>query len=256
MKLPDKSLNWPICWEAVCLIAQSEGCKLKAYKDIAGVWTIGWGHTGNVKAGDTVTQEDADQDFFNELRYFTDKIRPLIKGITPPEPFGAMVSLAYNIGVDAFKKSTVLKQHNLGNYDAAASAFALWNKATINGKKMVVRGLTLRREREADLYRKAIWGEVAPNTWDDVKELIEPGVPSADPDCERPIVLSRTMQSGAVTAASGLAIVSESAQYIATINEAVSSFPAWLMLALGLVAMIGGLVVCYRIWRRKQEGKS
>ena len=152
MTQPNPELNWPIAYEAVCEIARSEGCRLKAYRCPAGVPTIGWGHTGGVKMGDTCTQEQADAWFSIDLSVYADGVRRELKRDASDNELGAMVSLAYNIGLHGFAKSTVLKRHNEGDRQSAARAFALWNKARINGVLQVVDGLTSRRAREAALY--------------------------------------------------------------------------------------------------------
>lgn len=152
MTLPDKNLDWPIAYEAVLEIARSEGCRLKAYRCPAGVPTIGWGHTGGVKMGDTCTQEQADAWFSIDLSVHADGVQRELKRDASDNELGAMVSLAYNIGLHGFAKSTVLKRHNEGDRQSAARAFALWNKAHINGVLQVVDGLTSRRAREAALY--------------------------------------------------------------------------------------------------------
>ena len=152
MTQPNPKLDWPIAYEAVCEIARSEGCKLKAYRCPAGVPTIGWGHTSGVKMGDTCTQEQADQWFINDLSIFTVSVVKLLKRDASANELGAMVSLAFNIGAHGFAQSTVLKRHNEGDRQSAARAFALWNKARINGVLQVVDGLTSRRAREAALY--------------------------------------------------------------------------------------------------------
>ena len=152
MILPDKKLDWPIAYEAVCEIARSEGCRLKAYRCPAGVPTIGYGHTGGVKMGDTCTQEQADQWLLGDLVDFTESVRRLLKRDASANELGAMVSLAFNIGSHGFAQSTVLKRHNEGDRQSASRAFALWNKARVNGVLQVVDGLTSRRAREAALY--------------------------------------------------------------------------------------------------------
>ena len=152
MTLPDKNLDWPIAYDAVLEIARSEGCRLKAYRCPAGVPTIGWGHTGGVKMGDTCTQGQADAWFSIDLSVYADGVQRELKRDASDNELGAMVSLAYNIGLHGFAKSTVLKRHNEGDRQSAARAFALWNKARINGVLQVVDGLTSRRAREAALY--------------------------------------------------------------------------------------------------------
>ena len=152
MTLPDKNLNWPISYEAVCEIARSEGCKLKAYRCPAGVWTIARGRTKGVKPGDACTQEQADRWFLEDLNEFAEGVRSILTRPASLNELGALVSLAYNIGLAGFARSTVLRKHNEGDTQAAARAFALWNQATVNGKRQVLPGLTARRAREAALY--------------------------------------------------------------------------------------------------------
>ena len=154
MILPDKSLSWPIVWDGVMLIAQSEDLRLEAYQDIAGVLTIGWGETQGVSPGLKWTQGHADEVFCRRLTEFAYQVKALLKIKTSPRQFAALVSLAYNVGVSAFAGSSVLRHHNNGDFDAAAAAFKKWNKARIDGRLQPIAGLTGRREREADLYRE------------------------------------------------------------------------------------------------------
>jgi lysozyme len=145
----------------LALIKEFESCRLRAYQDGGGVWTIGWGHTKGVRAGDTCTQEQADQ-WLAEDAAEHDITRFLDGAPTNENEFAAMSCLAFNIGLGGFKAngdpipgfrhSTVLKRHKLGNHVGAAKAFVLWNKD--NGK--VVRGLTRRREAEAALYLEPV----------------------------------------------------------------------------------------------------
>lgn len=133
------------------LIERNEGLRLNAYQDSVGVWTIGFGDTGpDVVEGLTITREEADQRFSRRLaREFEPAVDRVCEGVpTKQGEFDAMVSLAYNIGTGAFAKSSVARMHRAGNTQAAAEAFALWNKA--GGR--VLAGLTRRRQEEADLY--------------------------------------------------------------------------------------------------------
>ena len=149
---PNQKLAWPIAYEAVLEIARSEGCKLRAYRCPSGVPTLARGRTRGVKMGDTCTQEQADSWFVEDLTEFTDGVQRALKRDASENELGAMVSLAYNIGLAGFAKSTVLKKHNEGDRQSAARAFGLWNKARINGVLQVVDGLTSRRAREAAMY--------------------------------------------------------------------------------------------------------
>lgn len=155
--LPDPSLPWPIPLDAVALIAEFEqgpngGPALVAYRCPAGVWTIGWGETDGVRPGDTCTREQADQWLLEDITERARAVRAMCTIEPSPSELGGLVSLAYNIGLKALQGSTVLRQHNAGNRQAAARAFALWNKARVNGVLQVLAGLTARRAREAAMY--------------------------------------------------------------------------------------------------------
>ena len=135
------------------LIKTFEGCELTAYQDVAGIWTIGYGHTLGVTAGMVFTQDQADQALASDLLSTETAVaRALATADTTDNQFAAMVSLTYNIGSGNFASSTVLKQHRLGQIQPAADAFLMWNKATINGVLQVVNGLTNRRTAERSLY--------------------------------------------------------------------------------------------------------
>ena len=116
------------------LLMDREGCRLKAYKDSVGVWTIGVGHTSaagppKVRSGDQITQAQADHIFADDVREFEDGVERLLDG-KPIEPhqFDAFVSLAYNIGLGAFAGSTALRKFLEGAHGHAAEAILLWNK--------------------------------------------------------------------------------------------------------------------------------
>jgi lysozyme len=116
------------------LLMEREGCRLKAYKDSVGVWTIGVGHTSaagppQVKAGMSVTRAQAEHIFADDLVEFEDGVNALIGGAPiQPHQFDAFVSLAFNIGLGAFASSTALRQFLDGAHDKAAEAILLWNK--------------------------------------------------------------------------------------------------------------------------------
>lgn len=132
-------------------IEQEEGNKLTAYQDIGGVWTIGYGHTP-ASPGQTVTQAQSDMLLVSDLLKFADTILPLLTLVPGVGQYAALISLAYNIGVSAFKASTVLKMHNAGNHPAAADAFLLWDKAHVDGQLVTVPPLLARRQAERAMY--------------------------------------------------------------------------------------------------------
>ena len=135
---------------ALKIIKEFEGCELKAYKDIVGVVTIGYGETKGVKMGDVWTQEKADAEVSKRAQEFMDGIFKSCPRLllSEPQQIAACVSLAYNIGLSAFANSTVCKRLMAGDYAGAAEAILMWNKA--GGK--VVNGLVRRREAEKKLF--------------------------------------------------------------------------------------------------------
>ena len=125
-----------------------EGCKLTAYQDSVGVWTIGYGHTKGVFDGMTITQEEAEQMLLTELEEYEGYIEDMVTVPLTQNQFDALVVWIYNLGPTNFKNSTLLKELNAGNYNAAGQEITRWNKA--GGK--VLAGLVKRREAEAQLF--------------------------------------------------------------------------------------------------------
>jgi len=107
-----------------------EGCKLVAYQDQKGVWTIGTGHTGaDVYEGLVITQEQADALLHRDVQTAVAGVNAALAGVTLTQPeFNACVDLAFNIGVHAFTESTVCRCLNAGDFAGAAQAFFLWDK--------------------------------------------------------------------------------------------------------------------------------
>lgn len=137
------------------LITSFEDLNLKAYDDGVGVWTIGYGTTiypngVAVKKGDSCTLEQAKSFFQHDLRRFQTAVNDAVNIPLSQNQFDALVSLAYNIGTNALKTSTLVKYLNALDYKAAADQFLVWNKA--GGS--VLKGLVRRREAERALFLK------------------------------------------------------------------------------------------------------
>ena len=128
-----------------------EGCKLTAYQDSVGVWTIGYGHTKGVYDGMTITQEEAEQMLLTELEEYEGYVEKYVTVPLTQNQFDALVVWVYNLGPTNFRNSTLLKELNSGNYTAAGKEITRWNKA--GGK--VLAGLVRRREAEAKLFNEA-----------------------------------------------------------------------------------------------------
>ena len=137
----------------VDLICNFEGLRLKAYDDGVGVWTIGFGTTKypngiRVKKGDTCTLDQAKAYMRNDLKSFEQTVNNTVKVPLNQNQFDALVSLAYNIGTNAFSKSTLVKKLNANDIRGAADQFDVWVNA--GGKRM--QGLVNRRAKEKALF--------------------------------------------------------------------------------------------------------
>ena len=134
---------------------QKKGEHYHAYHCPAGVLTIGWGHTHHhgrkFNVSSRWTREECDEAFLEDMEGFERAVRRLVKVPLEPYQFDALVSFDYNTG--ALGKSTLLKKVNAGDFEGAAKEFHKWNKATVNGKKQVMRGLVRRRSSEALLFQ-------------------------------------------------------------------------------------------------------
>lgn len=139
---------------AVSLIKRWEGCRLEAYPDPAtggDPWTIGWGSTGpGITKGVRWSQAQADDRLAIDVDRFMKGVRSVLRKPATDAQLGAMTSLAYNIGVGAFKDSTLLRKFNAGDIAGAAAEFPKWRRA--NGK--VMQGLANRRADEQKVFRE------------------------------------------------------------------------------------------------------
>lgn len=141
MHISDKGLD---------LIKRFEGFRDTAYLCPAGVWTIGYGHTHDVKEGDTISQDKAEELLREEVAA---KYEPIVAANTDSleltqGQFDALVSFVYNVGAYNFETSHLLTHLKAGDIEGAAAQFERWNRA--GGK--VLDGLTARRAAERELF--------------------------------------------------------------------------------------------------------
>lgn len=171
------------------LIKEFEGLRLEAYKCPAGVWTIGYGTTGRAgvgikpAAGMVITEAEAEWYLEQAVAKFAAGVEAVITAPVDENEFAAMTSLAYNIGLSGFRKSSALRHFQSGDKAKAAAAIKLWNKA--GGK--VLTGLVRRREAEVELF----WTPVP----------VEPAEP---PQGRTSAAQSRTVQSSVVQGATAV----------------------------------------------------
>lgn len=139
----------------VNLIKRFEGLELEAYQDIAGIWTIGYGHTGDdVTPGMTITAAQAEAMLRRDLGPREAAVSDAVKVQLNQNEFDALVSFVYNVGAAAFRGSTALGRLNAYPSDriGAAEALTWFNKATVGGVLREVMGLTRRRAAEKELF--------------------------------------------------------------------------------------------------------
>lgn len=213
-----------ITQSTIDLVKRFEGLELTSYRDPVGIWTVGYGTTSNAGIGVSVgadmriTEEKAEEWLMAAMQLFANEIRPLFTVQPNANQFGAMLSLAYNIGTTAFAKSTCLRRFNSGDARGAAEALTWFNKA--GGKKL--RGLVRRREAEYDLFMKGADVVVA----------------SVTPDAERSIAGSTTNLSalgGTIAAFGSLSDTAKGAIGSLTENFGVSPD----------VAMVAIIALCF-----------
>jgi lysozyme len=145
----------------LALLRESEGLRLKAYQDSAGVWTIGYGTIkypdgSQVRQGDTCTPEQAEYWIYGDLAWVTKAVNAMVAVEINQKMFDAVCILVYNIGEGNFHKSSLLRQLNQSNFKQASAEFDKWVKARVNGTLVTVKGLVNRRDREQALFDEGV----------------------------------------------------------------------------------------------------
>jgi lysozyme len=143
------------------LLQECEGLRLKSYLDSAGIWTIGYGTTrypdgSQVQEGDTCTQEQAEYWTYNDLAWVLKAVNEMVAVDINQKMFDALCMFVYNIGAQAFHKSSMLRQLNQCNWKQASIEFDKWVKARSGGKLVTVKGLVNRRDKEQALFDEGV----------------------------------------------------------------------------------------------------
>ncbi len=134
-------------------IKRHEGLRLRAYLPTPNdVPTIGWGHTKGVRLGQEISLPEAQRLIEKDVAWVKRVIDGAVKVPLGPNQVSALYSFVFNLGGSNFRKSTMLRKLNAGDYVGTANEFKRWNKQ----KGKVLRGLTKRRAHEAELFRKDI----------------------------------------------------------------------------------------------------
>lgn len=231
------------------LIKEFEGVRLKAYRCPADVWTIGVGHTSAagppvVKAGMEITNAQAMKILANDLVQFEDGVDSAVKVPLKQNQFDALVSFAFNVGLGALAKSTLLKKLNAGQYDAVPAELMKWTKA--GGKELP--GLVRRRRAEAALWRGV----------DDSKVIKQDA--RVEPDAPKPSkTMAQSKEGNAAMLTGGaatLSAVNDAAQQVKETGDTFTSLldllksPSFL---LTLLIIVAAAAIWYWRWQRLKE---
>ena len=131
-------------------IKRHEALRLNSYLDAVGVWTIGYGHTSTAKQGMLITEAEAEKILVDDLKHAEDEINRYNLPLKQHQ-FDALASFVFNVGIGAFRTSTLLKRIKIDvNHPDIPNQFNRW----IYGGGKVLSGLVKRRRQEADIYTK------------------------------------------------------------------------------------------------------
>jgi lysozyme len=229
----------------VDLIKKFEGRRLAAYRCPAGVWTIGYGHTTDagspkVVPGMVISATQADEILKQDLRQYEEGVTRLLKVSVTQGQFDALVSFAYNCGVGALQKSTLLKKINADRHANVPAEFMKWTRAA--GKELP--GLVRRRRAEAALWR----GLDESATGDDAQRM------RPEPPPAKTITQSKEANTAAAVATGGAAALIAEVAPLA--REGASILTAFAE-ALGRPAVIGLVVAMLAagaiwFWRKRR----
>ena len=137
---------------AIDLIKRFEGFRSKAAQLPDGRWTIGYGHTKSARPGAEITEADADALLIYDVAAVVTAVNEWVFSPLTQNQFDALVAFAYNVGVEPFRLSDVLKRVNEGRLTEAACAIDLWRKADLSGEPVILDALIRRRAAEKALF--------------------------------------------------------------------------------------------------------
>jgi lysozyme len=245
------------------IIKSNEGLKLRAYLCPAKVWTIGYGSTGpHVKPNSVITEAEAEALLKKDLVRFEDGVTKAVAPKVPAqEEFDAMVSLAFNIGIAAFARSSVCKLFKQGDKAKAANAFGMW----VKGGGRTLPGLVRRRAEEKALFLSAE-GNVQPVLRrTSVAKMVELPEESTVPDAPKPLAKSREIIFGGSLGIGGVAnfvnglTANDLAEAKGSIASVGADANAGIMKEIHVPEIASGLVVAiglFMIYKRFKDRKD
>ena len=137
---------------AIDLIKRFEGFRAKAAALPDGRWTIGYGHTKSARAGAEVSEADAEALLIYDVGAVAAAINEWVYSPLTQNQFDALVAFAFNIGLQNFRRCSVLRRLNEGAYLQAACAMEMWRSADFEDERIVVDALVRRRSAEMTLF--------------------------------------------------------------------------------------------------------
>ena len=151
--MPGPNVNLQLSPVGLTLLKSFENLRLKAYPDVRGVLTIGWGHTGPEIAPSTLwTQDQAIQALQEDVLWAQKAVQDFVQVTLNQNQFDALVTFTFNVGIGAFQSSTLLHLLNSGDFIGAAAQFGKW----IYAGKIISSGLVKRRKAETTLFQTAV----------------------------------------------------------------------------------------------------
>jgi len=258
----------------LALIRAFEGKRLTGYLDAVKIPTIGWGHTEmaggvisyasgekttKVLVGQSISELEARRIHERDMEQFEGGVLKLLKRSPRQAEYDAMVALAFNIGLGAFGKSSILRKFNAGDSQGAADAFLMWNKA--GGR--VLAGLTRRRNAERALFLGdiALASKYAQIALPGYGARLEPAViekpeeSGARPDAPgKPAAESTTNQAAAGVSILALigAALRQAKEALAPIMDAIPIEPQWIITAVTLA--LAAYIIRERMRHARESG--
>jgi lysozyme len=236
--------------KGVALIKAHEGLRLRAYLCPANVWTIGYGHTTaaghpTVKAGDVITATEADTILRRDLSRFEEGVLDLVRVPLTQGQFDALVSFAFNCGLGALGKSTLLKRVNARRFSEVPAEFMKWTKG--GGRELP--GLVRRRREETALWRDVSGTATAGKA--DVAAVDPPAPPKG-------MAQSKTGNASIIAGAGGVVATGKAIVDVAKEAQTAATDATGILMAVGPWVIVAVVVVaaCGFIWwdrRRKMQ---
>lgn len=233
--------------EGLALVKEFEGLRLKSYRCPAGIWTIGYGHTSSagaptVDSGLEITKEEAEAILRRDMVQYEDGVKKLVKVELSQGQFDALVDFAYNAGVGALAKSTLLKKVNAEKFDEVPAEFMKWTRG--GGKELP--GLVRRRRAEVKLWRNL-----------DTEKPISVEESRAEPDLPAPkksIVQSKEANGAVIAGGAGaIAVVQEVMPIVREGGDLLSAMNTTAVVCL-VIVLAAASIWYFRKQRLDEEG--